>query len=47
VILLAVRESDGNDAHLRVFSKLARNLMNEKFRQQLLEVKTAMPCCRG
>jgi len=36
VILLAVRESDGNDAHLRVFSKLARNLMNEEFRQRLL-----------
>src|SRR5262249_42056893 len=27
VILLAVRESDSNGAHLRVFSKLARNLM--------------------
>jgi len=39
VILLAVRESDGNDAHLRVFSRLARNLMNEEFRQQLLEAE--------
>jgi len=39
MILLAVRESDGNDAHLRVFSKLARNLMNEEFRQQLLEAE--------
>src|SRR5262249_44491420 len=37
VILLAVRESDSNGAHLRVFSKLARNLMNEEFREQLLQ----------
>jgi phosphoenolpyruvate-protein phosphotransferase len=39
VILLAVRESDGNGAHLRVFSKLARNLMNEEFRQNLLQAE--------
>jgi fructose-specific phosphotransferase system IIA component len=39
VILLAVRESDSNDAHLRVFSKLARNLMNEEFRQNLLQAE--------
>jgi len=39
VILLAARESDGNGAHLRVFSKLARNLMNDEFRGQLLEAQ--------
>jgi phosphoenolpyruvate-protein phosphotransferase len=39
VILLAARESDRNGAHLRVFSKLARNLMNEEFRRQLLQAQ--------
>lgn len=37
VILLAAREPDSNGAHLRVFSKLARSLMNEEFRDQLLQ----------
>jgi fructose-specific PTS system IIA-like component len=39
VILLAARESDSNDAHLRLFSKLARNLMDEEFRGQLLQAQ--------
>jgi fructose-specific PTS system IIA-like component len=39
VILLAARESDGNGAHLRVFSRLARNLMSEEFRGQLLNAQ--------
>jgi len=39
VILLAVRESGSNNAHLRVFSQLSRNLMNEKFREQLLKTE--------
>jgi fructose-specific PTS system IIA-like component len=39
VILLAARESNSNGAHLRVFSKLARNLMNEEFREQLLQAR--------
>ncbi len=39
VILLAARESDSNGAHLRVFSRLARNLMNEEFRVQLLQAQ--------
>jgi multiphosphoryl transfer protein len=39
VILLAACESDSNGAHLRLFSKLARNLMNEKFRGQLLQAQ--------
>ncbi len=36
VILLAVRESDGSDAHMKVFSKLARRLMHEHFRARML-----------
>jgi multiphosphoryl transfer protein len=39
VILLAAREPDNNGAHLRVFSKLARSLMNEEFREQLLQAR--------
>ena len=39
VILLAARESDTNSEHLRVFSKLARNLMDEEFREQLLRAQ--------
>lgn len=36
VILLAVRESDKDDAHMKVFAKLARRLMHEDFRGRLL-----------
>ena len=36
VILLATRESDKDQAHMRVFSKLARKLMHEDFREHLL-----------
>jgi len=35
VILLAMRESDGANNHLRVLATLARNLMQEEFRQGL------------
>ncbi len=36
VILLAMRASDKDDAHMRVFSKLARKLMHDEFRERLL-----------
>lgn len=36
VILLAARQSDSAAAHLQVFSRLARNLMDEDFRNRLL-----------
>lgn len=36
VILLAARESDSGTEHLKVFSRLARNLMDEAFRERLL-----------
>lgn len=39
VILLAARESGGDGAHLRLFSRLARYLMNEEFRQRLLQAE--------
>jgi len=38
VILLALRESEADSKHLQVFSKLARKLMNEEFRNRLLEL---------
>lgn len=41
VILLAIRESGRDDAHMRIFSKLARKLMHEEFREQLLGAQTS------
>ena len=37
VIFLAARESDAENEHLRVFSQLARNLMDDDFREQLVK----------
>ncbi|MEN6371807.1 MAG: phosphoenolpyruvate--protein phosphotransferase [Armatimonadota bacterium] len=39
VILLAMRESDKDNSHMRIFSVLARKLMDEDFRQQLISAK--------
>jgi fructose-specific PTS system IIA-like component len=36
VILLAMRESDTNGSHMKVFARLARKLMHEEFRKALL-----------
>ncbi len=41
IILIAMRESQNPTRHMKVFSKLARKLMNEDFRAQLLAVKNA------
>ena len=41
VILLAARESDAGNEHLRVFSRLARNLMDDEFRERLLKAADA------
>jgi len=41
VVLLALRDSDGANAHMQVFSSLARKLMNEDFRQHLLKIESA------
>ncbi len=38
VILLALRESNRNGTHMKVFSRLARKLMDEEFRGRLLEI---------
>ena len=38
VILLALRESNRNGVHMKVFSRLARKLMDEEFRGRLLEI---------
>jgi len=40
VILLALRESQKNGTHMQVFSKLARKLMDEDFRNQLLGIES-------
>ena len=36
MILLATRAAQQNGTHMQVFSKLARKLMNEDFRNRLL-----------
>ncbi|HVH86530.1 MAG TPA: fructose PTS transporter subunit IIA, partial [Terriglobales bacterium] len=41
VILLAVRESDANNSHMQVLAKLARKLMNEPFRERLMQLDAA------
>ena len=41
VVLLALRDSDAVNTHMQVFSSLARKLMNEDFRSQLLKLETA------
>jgi len=39
VILLAARDSDAGGAQMQVFSRLARKLMDDEFRSELLQVK--------
>jgi fructose-specific PTS system IIA-like component len=41
IILIAMRESQLANRHMQVFSKLARQLMNEEFRRHLLAVENA------
>lgn len=36
VLLLAIRESEYGEAHLRIFAKLARKIMHDEFRERLL-----------
>ena len=38
VILLAIRESGDNGLHMKIFSRLARKLMNDEFRERLLNL---------
>jgi fructose-specific PTS system IIA-like component len=38
VILLAVRESDPDNTHMQVLSKMARKLMHDDFRERLTEI---------
>ena len=35
VILMAIRESDSSNEHMKVLSRLARQLMHEEFRDRL------------
>jgi len=41
VILIAMREQQPTNGHMQVFSRLARKLMNEDFRESLLSLVTA------
>jgi fructose-specific PTS system IIA-like component len=46
VVLLAIRESDPADAHMRVLASLARRLMHEEFRGQLEAEQDPAALCR-
>ena len=41
VLMLAVREADGAEAHIKIFAKLARKIMHEEFRERLLHETNA------
>ena len=45
VVLLAIRESEGADAHLKVLATLARRLMHEDFRRRLEQEEDATALC--
>jgi multiphosphoryl transfer protein len=40
VVLLALRESNAVDTHMQVFSSLARKLISDEFRRDLLKIET-------
>jgi multiphosphoryl transfer protein len=40
VVMLSLRDSEAANTHMQVFSSLARKLMNEDFRHQLLKLET-------
>jgi len=43
LVLLLISRSDAEEAHLHVFARLARRLMNADFRQQLLDIQGVEP----
>jgi fructose-specific PTS system IIA-like component len=45
LLLLTVRESDQVNGHMKVFSRLARRVMHEQFREQLLTVQQPEQLC--
>jgi len=45
VILLAVREADGANGHMKLFARLARKVMNEDFRARLEAEKDPEKLC--
>src|SRR5207248_2583126 len=45
VILIATREISGANDHLRIFAKLSRQLMDERFRERLRNENNAKAIC--
>jgi len=45
VILLAIRDADGADAHMKVFAKLARQVMHEEVRETIAKEKDSAALC--
>jgi fructose-specific PTS system IIA-like component len=45
VILLAIRDADGADAHMKVFARLARQVMHGEVRETIAEEKDSAELC--
>jgi fructose-specific PTS system IIA-like component len=45
VIMLTLNAQQGADEHLRIFSRLARRMMYDEFRQQLRQAPNAAALC--
>jgi fructose-specific PTS system IIA-like component len=45
VILLAIRENEAKDAHMKIFAKLARKVMHEEFRDYLINENNPKKIC--
>jgi fructose-specific PTS system IIA-like component len=42
-VMLAIREADQDDTHLRIFARLARKIMHEDFRERLMSEEKVEP----
>lgn len=45
ILMLAMRESDGTGGHMKVFSRLARKIMHDDFRERLLHAHCPQTAC--
>jgi fructose-specific PTS system IIA-like component len=45
ILLLAIRESEQSDAHMKIFSRLARRVMHDTFREHLVREQVPATLC--
>ncbi len=46
LLLLTMRESEQTNGHMKIFSRLARRLMHEEFREHLKQENNPEKLCR-